>query len=522
MKRVCCLYRVSTKGQVDKDDIPMQRQACTEFVKEQGWEIVSEVSEKGVSGYKVSSANRDAVLKIQADALLGKFDILLVFMFDRLGRRDDETPFVVEWFVKNGIEVWSTQEGQQKFDDHIDKLMNYIRYWQASGESLKISVRTKTRLAQLVKEGNFKGGTIPFGYDLVPSGRFNKKDHELMDIKVNDAETEVVRTIFSMTIIEGYGSHRLAVFLNKKGILTKRGNEWLPCSINNILKNRMYLGFLRCGDVTSDQIPGLQIIEDELFKSAQEVIQQRKTNFSEKRTVPLNTKSQSLLTGFIYCGHCGGRLVLTTNTRKRIDKAGNEKIDKRIKYACYNRTRKINSGCDGPSIYSMNKIDDEVSTILMNTFEKIKGLPEKETIHAKYDSQMKISQRRHTSSVCELNKAQAEIASLRCEVVKAIQGTSKFSPELINDLLETATGNEIQAEAELNLAKEELENKEAILSNTNLEFNKFLGWADVYQTASIEIKKMIVAKLIKRVNLKRDYEIDIEFNIGLEQYLKGL
>lgn len=25
MKRVICLYRVSTKGQVDKDDIPMQR-----------------------------------------------------------------------------------------------------------------------------------------------------------------------------------------------------------------------------------------------------------------------------------------------------------------------------------------------------------------------------------------------------------------------------------------------------------------------------------------------------------------
>ena len=25
----------------------------------------------------------------------GKFDILLVFMFDRLGRRDDETPFIV-------------------------------------------------------------------------------------------------------------------------------------------------------------------------------------------------------------------------------------------------------------------------------------------------------------------------------------------------------------------------------------------------------------------------------------------
>ena len=70
-----------------------------------------------------------------------KFDILLVFMFDRIGRIADETPFVVEWFVKNGIKVWSTQEGEQRFDSHTDKLTNYIRFWQADGESEKTSIR---------------------------------------------------------------------------------------------------------------------------------------------------------------------------------------------------------------------------------------------------------------------------------------------------------------------------------------------------------------------------------------------
>ena len=119
-KRVYCLYRVSTKGQVEKDDIPMQKQKCREFVKENGWIITKEFAEKGVSGYKVSAKDRDAILEIQKDAVQNKFDVLLVFMFDRIGRREDETPFVVEWFVKNGIEVWSTQEGQQKIENHVD------------------------------------------------------------------------------------------------------------------------------------------------------------------------------------------------------------------------------------------------------------------------------------------------------------------------------------------------------------------------------------------------------------------
>ena len=136
-KRVYTLYRVSTIGQVEKDDIPMQKEACHEFAERQGWEIVKEFSEKGVSGFKKSAKDRDQLQLLQQAAAAGEFDVLLVFMFDRLGRRDDETPFIVEWFTKQGVEVWSVNEGQQRFDSHVDKLMNYIRYWQASGESIK-------------------------------------------------------------------------------------------------------------------------------------------------------------------------------------------------------------------------------------------------------------------------------------------------------------------------------------------------------------------------------------------------
>ena len=52
MKRVYTLYRVSTKGQVDKDDIPMQKTACHEFAgRQDGWIISKEFYEKGISGY---------------------------------------------------------------------------------------------------------------------------------------------------------------------------------------------------------------------------------------------------------------------------------------------------------------------------------------------------------------------------------------------------------------------------------------------------------------------------------------
>ena len=111
-ERVDCLYRVSTTKQVDHDelnqaDIPVQRKACRDFADKMGWVIVNEEQETGVSGYKVSANDRDKLQLIKKRAEQGKFDILLVFMFDRLGcqRRGDFVVFrrtenVEKWRVK--------------------------------------------------------------------------------------------------------------------------------------------------------------------------------------------------------------------------------------------------------------------------------------------------------------------------------------------------------------------------------------------------------------------------------------
>ena len=120
-----------------KPTFPCSAESAIASVKKMGWTIVHEEQEDGVSGHKVRAENRDKLQIIKERAKQGKFDILLVFMFDRIGRIADETPFVVEWFVKNGIRVWSTQEGEQRFDNHTDKLTNYIRFWQADGEKRK-------------------------------------------------------------------------------------------------------------------------------------------------------------------------------------------------------------------------------------------------------------------------------------------------------------------------------------------------------------------------------------------------
>ena len=132
---------------------------------------------------------------------------------DRLGRKDNETPFVLKWFVEQGISVWSTVEGEQRFDSNVDDLLNYIRFWQASSESQKTSVRIKTRMKQIVEDGHYMGGTVPFGYRAVYKGRMNKKGRPVKDLEIDPREGEIVREIFFKVAREGYSAHGIARLL---------------------------------------------------------------------------------------------------------------------------------------------------------------------------------------------------------------------------------------------------------------------------------------------------------------------
>ena len=514
-RRIYCIYRVSTLRQVEKDDIPMQKEACREFVRQHpGWEIVREFSEKGVSGFKVSAKDRDAIQEIQRDALQNKFDILLVFMFDRLGRREDETPFVVEWFVKNGIEVWSAKEGQQRFDTHVDKLLNYIRYWQASGESIKTSVRTKTRMEQLTKEGCFTGGVVPFGYRLEHKGRTNKRNQDVGDLVIDPDEAEIVKLIFQKYLYEGYGAQRLCRYLTEQGIKNKKGRNIPTTSINRIIKNPIYTGVIRNGDSQSDVLTDLQIIDEETFEKAQQMMEKRVTHHSD---VPLNTKGRSLLVGNIYCGHCGGRLTLTTSGRKRVRKDGTVIRETRARYQCHYNIRHPGE-CDGQSGYGVEKLDKLIDQIIRIQLGRIRSAPSQELIARQQTQEVDLAKSKLNLLNEQYRQKQQEYQDLRAETIKVIQGTSRLNVDLLNSLVAEASEQIKQLSWQIQTATAELEETVQSASQILREYDQLMGWAEMYDNCTFEAKKMIVAQFVKEVHVRRDYEIDIEFNVSFEEF----
>lgn len=520
--RVYCLYRVSTDKQVDYNDnnaadIPMQRKACHRFADEKGWEIIHEEQEEGVSGHKVRAEHRDKLQIIKEHALQGKFDILLVFMFDRIGRIADETPFVVEWFVRNGIQVWSTQEGEQRFDNHTDKLLNYIRFWQADGESEKTSIRTKTSPRQLVEAGRFKGGLAPYGYDLVKSGRINKRKHEVHMLQINESEAAIVKIIFGKHVSEGYGPQRISTYLNNYGYRARSGKMWHPATVRGILGNLTYTGVLRCGDTQSEVIQELQVITPDQFETAQRIREARSNEQRKEPLVPLNTRGKSLLAGNIYCGHCGARLTLTTNGKYGKLRGGLIDTTQRIRYICYGKTRK-QTQCDGPTGYTMHLVDDKIDTIIRQIFNRMKGIPKGELVAQRYREEMEQRNAQYVALRGDCSKASAELADLKAEIIKCIRGESAFSKETLAELVAISEADCMRLEEACEKAKQDMQQTEAIMKELQKQHDEIISFAELYDNAGIEAKKMIVSALINRVEVSRDYKLKIFFNFNLEQF----
>jgi DNA invertase Pin-like site-specific DNA recombinase len=80
-KRAALYLRVSTDGQT----VDNQRLALEAVCEQRGWEVVQVYSDSGVSGAKGRDQRRglDALLK---DALRGRFNVVLAWALDRLGR----------------------------------------------------------------------------------------------------------------------------------------------------------------------------------------------------------------------------------------------------------------------------------------------------------------------------------------------------------------------------------------------------------------------------------------------------
>jgi len=445
--RAVLLYRASTKKQTDTDnDIPLQRNMLVPWAERQGWQIIDQFCEGGVSGFKVSADNRDALVKIKAMAERREFDVLGLYMSDRLGRLASETPLVVAFLNRMGVRVMSFSEGEIANQSHNDSLTCFIKFWQAEGESRKTQRRVQDATLDCVKRGVWRGGNPPYGYKMVSRGRLNGKGKPIRDIDIDPEEAEVVKTIFRLYAVEHYGSYGIAKYLNDRGITRAKGGPWMGQKILKLLRDKMYLGHyeLYKQDKTKDSVLSLVmehmvIIDQKTFDEAQKRLRESGEKYAKGRRP---TQFGSLIfNGMVFCTECGRKFTTHRYSYETLDADGKPQRNNYCKYRC--NSFRIPSRKKSTCTSSQYKADDIEEQVVMLSKKFIRQVDKDQILAThKNDIQVRLEtvQSLLQKEERELAKKDKEIAKLKDEIMKSLMGEGTFAPDIIQGMLATKEG----------------------------------------------------------------------------------
>ena len=190
-------------------------------------------------------------------------------------------------------------------------------------------------------------------------------------------------------------------------------------------------------------------------------------------------------------------------------------------HACYGKSRK-QTECDGQSGYTMHILDDLIDEIVRDIFSKMKGVSKNDVIKLRYADELETRKARLNMLKADYNKEFENLTILKSEVIKAIKGESSFSADTLSELI---AESEKECSRLLDLctdAEKDVSDSESVLKNLSDSFDELISWAELYDEASFEKKKMIVNCLIKRVEVFRGYKLKVEFNIDFEQFMVGI
>lgn len=527
MKRVWCLFRVSKKQQVSTDDdIPMQKNACHEFVKNKpDWIITNELYEKGVSGWKKTVDERDEMAALKEGALNKEFDVLLVFMFDRLGRREDETPVMVNFLVQNAIEVWSVKEGQRKIESHIDKLLNYISFWQSDGESQKTSIRVKEAKKQLSEQGYFQGGPAPIGYKIVETAERHWKNRErrVKELVPDENEAQLIKLIYKLYVENHMGYRKIADYLNENGYRNREGKVFMVSTIQRILSNSIYVGLKKYKNAKGGIQPfneKLRIIPDELFSQAEQIRNNRSSSIKEQDKFDIPRAGKLLFSGLAYCKYCSSKL--TSNYLYRKSKCNNK--ERYYKNTIYRYKCPLNKGNlygnHQQNIWGGKKFD----TLIMNKIKFILSQFELKSFldagqNTKIDL-LKIKERNISNLEKEYVALIKQHEKLNLEIGKALIGESSFTAEQLSGAINAIEKQMEEKLSQLNMVKEGLEKERENFSDVNYLANELVNWERKFNEADEDLKKAMLSRIINKVYLGKNV-IEIELNILLSDYFEG-
>lgn len=361
--RVTFYARVSSEKDEQLNSLDNQISYYTNLIGEnKNWEYVPGYIDEGLSG--MSTAKRENFHRMIDDAKSGRFDLVITKEITRFARNTLDSIKYTRELLSCGVGVFFQNDNINTLDEDSELRLT-IMSGIAQDELRKLSSRIKFGHQQAIKNNVVLGNSRIFGYD--------KKDKRLV---INEGEAKMVRELFELYATDEYSMKQLEDLFWQKGYRNRNGNKIAHSTMSNTISNPKYKGYyvgnkvkivdmftkkqhflppeewVMFKDESGEIVPA--IVSEELWERANAVLARRSRDVKNRQN---KCNHQNLLTGKLYCTHCGAAYY----RRDSRDKNGN--VNSR--WVCSGKIKNGADSCPSFPIY-----EDELKPILFDVFRE--------------------------------------------------------------------------------------------------------------------------------------------------------
>ena len=286
IKTACLYVRFSSHNQTEQS-IEGQTRVCRDFCKRHNIRIVEIYADRATSASK-DIEKRVQFLKMIKDSEKGLFDAVIVYKLDRFARSRYDSATYKYRLKRNGVQLISATENISNDPEGI--ILESVLEGMAEFYSAELSQKINRGMRESAYKHNSIGGAIPLGYKI--------EDKKLV---IDPKTAPIVKEAFEK-YADGETVAEICRQFNARGYKTSKGTAFGKSSFTKIFRNERYIGVYTFHDYRAeDAIPA--IIDKDLWDRVQ-------LRVGKIKNAPARNKAKVvyLLSGKIFCGHCGSKM----------------------------------------------------------------------------------------------------------------------------------------------------------------------------------------------------------------------
>lgn len=361
--RVTFYARVSSESDEQLNSLGNQVRYYRDLIERNAkWMYVDGYVDEGLSA--ATTKKREDFNRMIEDAGEGKFDLIITKEISRFARNTLDSIQYTRKLLNDGVGVFFQNDNINTLDEDSELRLS-IMSSIAQDELRKLSSRVKFGHKQAIKNGVVLGNSRIFGY---------RKDGGRLVI--DEEEAPMVRELFELYATGEHSMKQIETLFWEKGYRNHNGKKIAHTTMSGMISNPKYKGYyvgnkvkvidlftkkqkflppeewVMFKDETGEIVP--EIVSEELWEQANAVLKRRSEDVKGRQGI---CNHANLLTGKLYCTHCGEAYY----RRDSVDKAGN----KNSKWVCSGKIKNGADSCPSFPIY-----ESELKPILFEVFSE--------------------------------------------------------------------------------------------------------------------------------------------------------